>query len=420
MTAVLDPFKAFSGELHVIRRLNSSLYGAAGGDGLKSGRADSPFGRCHPPTEHVNLAPSRDDIPLLDPCSGQLSAGAEVVLGVKGRQKFIDFQHVPSALWVPPGLRERPHTAPDSSVICEDLRKDKAWNSRRIPDAALRARLSGSTDPVKVHPHSVKTSTKATSHSRFTDKLPAPQDGFSSGLRLWTDNSAAVHRFRYTSATQRSYEEVGWDTKLPRRLKAPETTLEKMADPVSERPSSRRYSSRPQLWQSIGAEWSRQQLRRRSDAKKPVSFCSGCPRSGQIPLYTGTIGSENMDNIDNIDEVFLPLTLRRSVVVPTARRTTIPGYTGRAAYANCAADAAVSVPAVSSPARFSGLIKESGSPTFGHAAPLSRMLTTVTPCNPFLRPALPALHQAIVSHAKPVPPLRSESKLIINPPSNSR
>lgn len=47
----------------------------------------------------------------------------------------------------------------------------------------------------------------------------------------------------------RSYEEVGWDAKLPRRLKAPETTLEKTADPVSERPSSRRYSSRPELWQ---------------------------------------------------------------------------------------------------------------------------------------------------------------------------
>lgn len=52
----------------------------------------------------------------------------------------------------------------------------------------------------------------------------------------------------------RSYEEVGWDTKLPRRLKAPETTLEKMADPVSERGSSRRYSSRPELWQVSNGE----------------------------------------------------------------------------------------------------------------------------------------------------------------------
>ncbi|XP_034754425.1 spermatogenesis-associated protein 48 [Etheostoma cragini] len=393
MAAVLDPFKPFSAELHVIRRLNFSLYGAGGRNGLEPGRANSPFSRCHPLAEHVNLAPSRINVPLLDPCCGQLSAGAEVNLGVEGRQKFIDFQHEASALWVPPGFRERPHTAPNPAGICVDLSEDKAWNSRRIPDAALRARLSGSTNPVKFQPHSLRTSAEAPSHSRFT----GPQ-GFSSDPRLWTDISPAVQRVRYTSATQRSYEEVGWDTKLPRRLKAPETTLEKMADPVSERPSSRRYNSQPQLWQSVGAEWNRQQLRSRNDARKPVSFCSGCPRSGQIPLYTGTIGSENMQNIDNVDEDFHPLTLKRSTVppyVPTARRTTIPGYTGRALYANCAADAAAaSVPAVPSPPRSSGwTMKESGSPTFGRAAPLSHMVTTVTPANPFLRPALPVTHK---------------------------
>ncbi|XP_035462686.2 spermatogenesis-associated protein 48 [Scophthalmus maximus] len=170
----------------------------------------------------------------------------------------------------------------------------------------------------------------------------------------------------------------------------------KMADPVSDRPSSRSYNSRPQLWQSIGAEWNRQQLRLRNDAKKPISFCSGCPRSGQIPLYTGAIGSENMDNIDNMDENFQPLTLRRSIVppyTPTARRTTIPGYTGKAAYADSGADAAVSVLAVATPARSSGAIEEAGSPVFSHAAPLSRMVTTTTPCNPFLRPRAPGLTQ---------------------------
>lgn len=142
MTAVLDPFRPYSAELQVIRRLNSSLYGTGGRDGLGPGRADSPFARFHPTAENLSLAPSRHDVPLMDPCCGQLSAGAEVVLGVKGRQKFIDFHHVPSALWVPPGLRERPQTASHPS-ICVDLSEDKAWNSRRIPDAALRARLNG-------------------------------------------------------------------------------------------------------------------------------------------------------------------------------------------------------------------------------------------------------------------------------------
>lgn len=136
MTAALEPFRPFSAELHVIRRLNSSLYGAGGR--ARPGRANSPFS-----AEQVTVAPVRDDIPLLDPCCGQLCAGAEVDLGVKGRQKFIDFHHVASALWVPPGLRERPQTASNYSGVCEDLRQDKAWNSRKIPDAVLRAKLNG-------------------------------------------------------------------------------------------------------------------------------------------------------------------------------------------------------------------------------------------------------------------------------------
>lgn len=48
---------------------------------------------------------------------------------------------------------------------------------------------------------------------------------------------------------RRAYEEVCWDSKLPRRLRAPETSLGKVADPVSERPSRRRCAGRPQLWQ---------------------------------------------------------------------------------------------------------------------------------------------------------------------------
>ncbi len=54
--------------------------------------------------------------------------------------------------------------------------------------------------------------------------------------------------FKFESVC-RSHEEVGLDTQLLQRLNAPETTLKKMADPVSESLSSKRYASRPQLWQ---------------------------------------------------------------------------------------------------------------------------------------------------------------------------
>uniref|UniRef100_A0A3Q3M820 Uncharacterized protein n=1 Tax=Mastacembelus armatus TaxID=205130 RepID=A0A3Q3M820_9TELE len=288
MTTVWDPFKPFSTELYVIRRLNSRLYWAGGGDRLEQAQADAAFARLHAPAEHVALAPSRHDVPLLDPCTGQLSAGAEADLGIKGRQKFIHLPHVASALWIPPGSRERPETAPSS--ICIDLSEDKAWNSRRIPDAVLRTRFNS---PVKVQPLSLRTSSTA-------------------ALDL-------VQVLNGQNFICRSYKEVGWDTKLPRRLKAPETTPEKLADPVSERPSSRRYNSQPQLWQVSHGE---------------QTLPSGCPRSGQIPLYTagldlpdlyvcvfpclcsGTIGSENMDNIDNPGEDFHPLTLKRNVMPP--------------------------------------------------------------------------------------------------------
>lgn len=45
------------------------------------------------------------------------------------------------------------------------------------------------------------------------------------------------------------YEDVAWDTKLPRRLKPPATTREKMADQVDQHFTIRRYHTRPELWQ---------------------------------------------------------------------------------------------------------------------------------------------------------------------------
>ncbi|KAM8858716.1 protein SPMIP7 [Spinachia spinachia] len=338
MATVLDPYKQFSAQQHAIRQRDAS-----GGEGLETSGADSAFARCHGPAEHVNLAPSRDDVPLLDPCCGHLSAGAEVDLGIRG-------------------FKEGLPTAANTTAICVDLREDKAWNSRRIPEGVLRARLTGSTDPVKVPSHSLRASTNAMSLNGFPFKYAGTQASYSCDTGPWRHNSLAVVRYRYTSATQRSYEEVCWDTKLPPRLKAPDTTLEKSTGPVSELTSRRRNGNRPQLGKRMGAEWRSQPLGPRIGATKPSSH------------------SEDMQNIDNMDAHFHRLTLKRSIMppyVPTAGRTTFPGCTGKAADAH-SAEATVSVPAVSSPAH-------SSRPAFGRAAPMSRMVTTVTPCNPFLR-----------------------------------
>ncbi|KAM4607909.1 protein SPMIP7 [Polymixia lowei] len=390
MAAVSGPASV---ESHEVRRLNSNAHptGSRTG-GLVHGRMHLPpergrhtsrslenrrsraFARfnshARPPADHAPLAPLRDDVPLLDPCSGQLSAGAEVTLGIRGRQKFIDFHHVSSDLWGPPGLREGPQTPRKPHGLAGDVSGDKTWNSRRISDAALRARLGGWTSPVKVKPESQRTPPNVKFTSFFPDKGSGTQDARSSDPRERPDHAKAVRRFIYTSATQRSYEDINWDTKLPQRVKAPETTLEKMADPVSQRSSQTRYHGQPQL-------------------------CSSpCRQSGQIPLYCGTIGSENMDNIDNMDGDFHPLTLQRNTLppyTPTAYRTTIPGYAGKGVYAKSGPDTEDFVTSLSIPAHSTGTNMELRTPGFGRTGPLSRMVTTRTPWNPFLNPQRPVL-----------------------------
>lgn len=95
----------------------------------------------------------------------------------------------------------------------------------------------------------------------------------------------------------RGYENVDWDSKLPPRHKPPTTTLEKMADPMSQRFVLKRYHSRPELWQvsllhwklgysaehlrhserflcfqAIGSHWNKHQLRATFNTRKPISL----------------------------------------------------------------------------------------------------------------------------------------------------
>ncbi|XP_054877657.1 spermatogenesis-associated protein 48 [Poeciliopsis prolifica] len=327
MAAASDPFMSLPTEIKLINRLSSGL--------CRAGRRDEPgTGRvtCQRP---VALAPFRDDVPLLDPCSGLLSAAARVQLGMQSRTEFIDpFSQ---------GLRKRPQTTPSLSV-----------QGSAVPTQSQR--------------------TAATRRSLPEKHLPSSSSARSS----WNDDSAALQCHIYTSSTQRSYEGVNGGLKFPRPLNAAGATLEHRADPVSKQTSPRRHIIRPPLWQPAGAEWNRRQLRRRNDARKPISFCSRYARSGQIPSFNGAFGSEKMDDIDNMEADFQPLTVKRSVTPAytlTAHGTTMPGFTGRGVHAPPAAEEA----------SVSGVTRGRE-----RAAPLSRMVTFVTPCNPYLSARLPA------------------------------
>lgn len=96
------------------------------------------------PDENSSLVPLRDYLTLIDPCSGQLSAGAQVRLEAKSRTPFIETVYTPSDLWVPAGARDRPQTPPTRpSALIYDKSEHKRWNSRMKPEAALKANLGG-------------------------------------------------------------------------------------------------------------------------------------------------------------------------------------------------------------------------------------------------------------------------------------
>lgn len=95
MASASDPFTSLPTEIKVINRLSSGL--------CRAGRRDEPGTGRVTSQKPVALAPFRDDVPLLDPCSGHLSAGARVQLGIQSRTEFID------------PFRKRPQTTPSLS-----------------------------------------------------------------------------------------------------------------------------------------------------------------------------------------------------------------------------------------------------------------------------------------------------------------
>ncbi|PWA25687.1 hypothetical protein CCH79_00001320 [Gambusia affinis] len=345
MAAASDPFTSLPTEIKVINRLSSGL--------CRAGRRDEPGTGRVTSQKPVALAPFRDDVPLLDPCSGHLSAGARVQLGIQSQTQFID----PFSQW----LRKSPQTTPSLS-------------GSAVPSQSQRTAATLSSLPGKHAGHLTSSSSSARS-SR-------------------SDDSAAFWRYIYTSSTQRGYEEVNWGMKFPRPLNAAGATLERRADPVSEQTSS----SRPQLWQALSG----------TGDNVIAGATPGNPFHSAADI--GTIRSENKEDIDKMEADFQPLTVKRSITPSsrlTAHRTTMPGFTDKGVHAPPAAEEA-SVSGLKfhqfKQNHFKGH-KWPSSLTLDttcilcfcrvtrrreRAAPLSRMVTSVTPCNPYLSARLPA------------------------------
>ena len=65
------------------------------------------------------------------------------------------------------------------------------------------------------------------------------------------------------------YQNVNWDSKLPKKLHAPVTTYEPRADPLRQQ---FQQHTRPQIWQTMtGATWDRGQFRNFYFSRVPVA-----------------------------------------------------------------------------------------------------------------------------------------------------
>lgn len=99
-----------------------------------------PYGPDYP------LFPLRDDVPLGDPCSGFVSPGGDADLkpGV-GRTipSLVDYSDVKPQHRVPRPDTGFQTTLKRQKILLEELKQDRKWNSRAIPDISIRARLGG-------------------------------------------------------------------------------------------------------------------------------------------------------------------------------------------------------------------------------------------------------------------------------------
>ncbi|KAK6491704.1 spermatogenesis-associated protein 48 isoform X1 [Huso huso] len=333
-----------------------------------------------PPADKCSLAPLRDDVPIVDPCSGFVSTGADADLQPGGRNIPILGSYKSDEY----GVKGRPQTPPTRPSSWQgDQAEEKRWNSRAVSDAYLRAKLGGWTSPVRVLPAPPRFPCTLTSNTFFFNVDHATKDGSS---RNWREELAK--KYMYTSSTQRSYEDIDWDSKLPPRKKPPASTFEKMADPVNQHFTLRRYEPAAETWQVLGGLWDRFQMRTLNEVRKPITFINPCSRIRHIPLYSGSTGAENLEDVDNSKKQFVPFTVLRTPqprYTETAQRPNIPGYKGNVHFSaihplnQCP-------PTLPTTARVHRYILNNGSQSPNkHLGPLSRMVTTVPSCNPFTK-----------------------------------
>ncbi|XP_028738805.2 LOW QUALITY PROTEIN: spermatogenesis-associated protein 48 [Peromyscus leucopus] len=343
-----------------------------------------PYGQAYP------LFPLRDDVPLGDPCSGFLSAGADADLkpGIgRAIPNLVSFGDVKPQNRVPRPDKGFQTTIKRQTILSEELQQSRKWNSRKVSDISIRAKLGGWTSPLKVTPlpaHENKRSSLGLILS-FDEKTTSTDN---SEPLVQPDKKYNIKDAFYKSSTQKAFETVPWDKMIPPKLDPEETTVERAADLISQCFTLKRYERVPAITQMVGGLWDRFQTRLFSAPVKPINFVSPSSRSKYIPLYTGHVQSTNADDVDNpygdITSVAKP---RHSKLLytNTSRAANIPGYTGKVHFtATHPTNSNIPSTTPSPDSEMSRILRQQMEiDCFRHQAPMSRMVTTVKPYNPF-------------------------------------
>ncbi|NP_001388478.1 spermatogenesis-associated protein 48 isoform b [Rattus norvegicus] len=337
-----------------------------------------PFGKAYP------LAPLRDDVPLGDPCSGFMSPGGDADLkpGVgRAIPNLVSFHDVKPQNRVPRPDKGFHTTIKRQTILTEELKQDRRWNSRKVSDIFIRAKLGGWTSPRKVIPVPVHEHEVGTLSRLYTFEEEATSTDDSEPL-VQLDKKTNTKDSFYKSSTQKAYENVPWDKILSPKLDPEETTLEKAADHISQCFTLKRYERLPAITQMVGGLWDRFQTRLFSAPVKPINF--------------GHVQSTNADDVDNpygdIKSVASP---RHSKLLytDTSRSANIPGYTGKVHFtATHPTNSNIPPTMPLSDSEMNRLLlQEMRVDRFRHQGPLSQMVTTVKPYNPFNRKEKEAL-----------------------------
>ncbi|XP_004630584.1 spermatogenesis-associated protein 48 [Octodon degus] len=339
------------------------------------------------------LFPLRDDVPLEDPCSRFVSPAGDADLKPgTGRAipTLVGCTDVKPQLRVPRPDTGFQSTVKRQTILSQELQQDRRWNSRKVPDSSIRARLGGWTSPVKVTPPKAQHQRSLINHmGALHDEEAAACSGDNESLVGANRNHNAKDSF-YKSSTQKAYETVPWDQMLRPRLEPEETTVEKAADLVSQSCTLKRYQSVPAITQMVGGLWDRFQTRSFLAPGKPITFVSPSSRSRYIPLYSGHLQTTDADAVDDpCGDTTALAEPRQSKPLYTSpsRAANIPGYTGKVHFTGTQ-PANSNIPSTT-PSPDSELHrtlqKEMAVDIFRHQGPLSRMVTTVRPYNPFNR-----------------------------------